>query len=204
MRRRPYGPAAWIVDELDDVTSWAETLRELTAGGAVGGIGEIVPAEGTVVVRCARERAGAVGDALDAVAPSARSPTPHPLVTIDVVYDGEDLDAVAVAVGCSVDEVIERHTTGRYTAAFCGFSPGFAYLTGLDERLRLPRRDRPRTSVPAGSVAIAAGYTAVYPSASPGGWHLLGRTDAVVWDADRDPPALLTPGTPVELRRIGP
>ena len=90
------------------------------------------------------------------------------------MYDGEDLADVAAACGMSTDEVVRRHVAGRYTCAFCGFAPGFAYLTGLDPALHLPRRPTPRTRVPAGAVAIAAEYTAVYPSPSPGGWHLLG------------------------------
>lgn len=94
---------------------------------------------------------------------------------------------------------MERHAAGTYRAAFCGFAPGFAYLTGLDPSLHLPRRDTPRTRVPAGSIAIAAEYTAVYPSASPGGWHLIGRTDATLFDPQRQPPALIVPGTAVHF-----
>ena len=91
-------------------------------------------------------------------------------VTIDVVYGGPDLVAVAEATGLTVGQVVERHLSGTYTVAFCGFSPGFAYLRGLDPALQIPRRAVPRTRVPAGSVAIAARYSSVYPSASPGGW----------------------------------
>ena len=94
---------------------------------------------------------------------------------------------------------MSRHSDATYRAAFCGFAPGFAYLTGLDPALQLPRRATPRTRVPAGSVAIAAGYSAVYPTTSPGGWHLVGHTDAVLFDADRDPPALIAPGTTVHF-----
>ncbi len=92
------------------------------------------------------------------------------------------------------------HSGAGYTVRFCGFAPGFAYLDGLDPRLHVPRRDDPRTSIPAGSVAIAGEFAGVYPRASPGGWRLLGRTDASLWDVDRDPPALLTPGTRVRFR----
>ncbi len=99
----------------------------------------------------------------------------------------------------SRQEVVERHTAPTYRCAFCGFAPGFAYLTGLDPALHLPRRPTPRTRVPAGSVAIAAEYAAVYPSASPGGWHLIGHTDATMWDATRDEPALVRPGTLVRF-----
>ena len=123
-------------------------------------------------------------------------------VVLDVVYDGEDLAAVAAASGLSVDEVIALHSGALYRCDFCGFAPGFAYLSGLDPLLHLPRRATPRTSVPAGSVAIAGPYTAVYPSASPGGWHLLGRTDATLWDLDADPPSPITPGTTVRFRPV--
>ena len=119
------------------------------------------------------------------------------------MYDGDDLDAVAAELGLAVDDVIARHVAGTYVADFCGFAPGFAYLSGLDPTLRLPRRATPRTSVPAGSVAIAGPYTAVYPTASPGGWHLLGHTDIELFDPSVDPPALLAPGTRVTFRRSG-
>lgn len=124
------------------------------------------------------------------------------VVEVPVTYDGEDLDDVAAAAGCSVAAVVERHTAPTYVVAFCGFAPGFAYLDGLDAALHLPRRDTPRTRVPAGSVAVAGAHTAVYPSASPGGWHLIGRTDLAMWDLDRDPPALLDPGARVRFRAV--
>lgn len=123
-------------------------------------------------------------------------------VVLDVVYDGDDLADVAAAVGVSVEEVIEVHSGGVYRCDFCGFAPGFGYLSGLDPRLQLPRRATPRTSVPAGAVAIAGPYTAAYPGASPGGWHLLGRTDATLWDLAADPPALITPGTTVRFQLV--
>jgi KipI family sensor histidine kinase inhibitor len=120
-------------------------------------------------------------------------------VEIPVVYDGADLAEVAELSGLTVREVLDRHSSAEYTVAYLGFSPGFGYLTELDPVLRLPRRKTPRTSVPAGSVAIAGPYTAVYPSASPGGWRLLGRTDLVLWDVRRDPPSLLGPGDKVRF-----
>ena len=103
-----------------------------------------------------------------------------------MTYDGEDLDAVAGATGLSPAEVAERHARPTYTCAFCGFAPGFAYLVGLDPALHLPRRSTPRTRVPAGSVAIAAEYSAVYPSASPGGWHVIGHSTLALWDPLRE------------------
>lgn len=116
-----------------------------------------------------------------------------------VVYDGEDLDEVAELTGLSREEVVTRHSSVEYVVAYLGFSPGFAYLTGLDEALHVPRRDSPRTAVPTGSVAIAGPYGAVYPTPSPGGWRLLGRTTMILWDIDREPPALLHPGARVRF-----
>jgi KipI family sensor histidine kinase inhibitor len=123
--------------------------------------------------------------------------------TIDVLYDGPDLADVAEFTGMSVDQVIAAHQAGSYRVGWLGFSPGFGYLTGLDPALAtVPRLDTPRVFVPAGSVAIAGGFAAVYPAKSPGGWRLLGRTNAVMWDPDRDPPGLLSPGTQVRFRAV--
>ena len=106
-------------------------------------------------------------------------------------YDGPDLEEVCALTGLSRAELVAAHTGTPWRAAFVGFAPGFAYLTGGDERLQVPRRTEPRTSVPPGSVGLAGGYSAVYPRASPGGWQLIGHTDVAVWDVDREPPALL-------------
>ena len=198
MQRRAFGPSAWLIDDLADPAAWASALRSRRFEGVV----EIVPGERTVVVVCDRAAANTLAarlDELEAVPSEVESPA---TVAIDVVYDGADLRSVAESTGLAVDEVIERHAGGVYRVAFCGFSPGFAYLAGLDPVLHVDRRSTPRTRVPAGSVAIAAGYTSIYPSSSPGGWHLLGRTDATLWDPDRPEPALLVPGTKVRFRRV--
>jgi len=121
------------------------------------------------------------------------------LVEIPVVYDGPDLDEVARLTGLSPEEVIARHTGAEHVAAFIGFQPGFAYLTGGDTLLHVPRRDVPRTSVPGGTVAIAGPYSGVYPRESPGGWRLLGSTTALMFDPAREPPALLAPGDRVRF-----
>lgn len=120
-------------------------------------------------------------------------------VEVPVSYDGPDLGLVARRWAVSVDEVVRRHTSLTFTSAFCGFAPGFAYLTGLPEAWRLPRLDDPRPRVPAGAVGIAGEWCGVYPTSSPGGWLLLGTTDVALWDATAAQPALLAPGTQVRF-----
>ena len=121
------------------------------------------------------------------------------LVEIPVVYDGEDLDDVAALLKIDREEVIRRHTESHYQVAFCGFAPGFAYLTGGDPIFNVPRRASPRKSIPAGSVALAGKFGGVYPQPSPGGWQLIGRTNVKMFDLDRDPPSLLKPGDRVHF-----
>jgi KipI family sensor histidine kinase inhibitor len=121
---------------------------------------------------------------------------------IPVVYDGPDLADVAAAVGFSTDEVIALHAARNYTVDLIGFVPGWAYLSELDPALRLDRRNQPRPRVPAGSVAIAGAQTGVYPLDTPGGWHILGHTQMVMFDPSRDPPALLSAGDSVQFVRV--
>jgi KipI family sensor histidine kinase inhibitor len=192
------GPHALLIEALDaDPADWAAGLREL----ALPGIIDVVPAAETVLVACSGAAAlSAVRERLGSVRAVDASDGPPGLpVVIPVQYDGEDLDIVADTVGLSVEELIARHCAPEYVVAFCGFTPGFGYLRGLDAALHLPRRATPRTRVPAGSVAIAAEYSAVYPRPSPGGWHLLGITDRVTFDPDRSPPALFQPGARVRF-----
>jgi inhibitor of KinA len=120
---------------------------------------------------------------------------------IAVRYDGMDLDAVAAATGLSADEVIVRHESRSYTVDLLGFVPGFAYLSTLDPAIQLPRRPQPRPRVAAGSVSIAGAQTGVYPLDTPGGWHIIGHTDALMFDASREPPALLRAGDTVRFER---
>ena len=185
----------------------ARLYRALVRDTPVGAL-EFVPAARTVLVHFdpALTSAGALADrigevvrAIEDEAGGAQCVSEADVVEIAVCYDGEDLDDVAREAGLSREEVVARHSAPIYTVAFCGFAPGFGYLTGLDEALWRPRRATPRTRVPAGSVAIADRYAAVYPQASPGGWNLLGRTDAAVWDPERQPPAILAPGTRVRF-----
>jgi KipI family sensor histidine kinase inhibitor len=144
-------------------------------------------------------------DVVDAVLSAApgddlEAPPDVDPVVIPVRYDGPDLDAVARHAGISPEEVARRHTAPAYRVAFVGFAPGFAYLVGGDPVLHVPRRDEPRERIAPGSVALAGEYSAVYPTASPGGWQLIGSTDVSLFDARRDPPALLEPGTAVRFR----
>jgi KipI family sensor histidine kinase inhibitor len=122
-----------------------------------------------------------------------------PLRTIPVKYDGPDLESVAAATGLTVEQVIETHSAAEYTVDLLGFVPGFAYMSELDKRLELPRREQPRPRVPAGSVAIAARLTGVYPFETPGGWHILGRTREVMFDPRRPEPSLLKAGERVKF-----
>ncbi len=192
------GARASLVEDLPaHPADWAAGLLRL----AVPGVIDVVPAARTVLVRCgtAADLAVAIARFDDVVASIEIGASTETTVVIPVRYDGPDLADVAERTGRSVDEVVRLHVAAEYRVAFCGFAPGFAYLEGLPVELELPRRATPRTRVPAGSVAIAAAYSAVYPSASPGGWHLLGSTPTTLWDLNADPPARLTPGTTVRF-----
>ena len=200
MQVLPMGVGAALVEDPPGTpASWAAGLRAVGMRGVV----DVVPAARTVLVRCENEAAlRGVMERFEEVAATVPAGSDGGAVTIDVIYDGEDLGAVAATCGLSVDEIVALHSSAEYRVAFCGFAPGFGYLSGLPTELHLPRRPSPRTRVPAGSVAIAAEYTAVYPRQSPGGWHLLGRTDHVLFDVERDSPALLQPGVTVRFRPV--
>ena len=127
---------------------------------------------------------------------------PGDTVEVPTTYDGDDLDRVARLWDMTRDEVVATHTSTEFVVAFCGFAPGFAYCSGLPDHLAVPRLDSPRTKVPAGSVGLAGPWTGVYPTPSPGGWQLIGHTELVLWDVDRDPPATLAPGTRVRFQEM--
>ena len=200
-----YGDTALMLQcgSTAEVLAWVEELR----AAAFPGVVDIVPAARTVLVKLDDPRRQGVtrqrlrkmrvtADASDV--PADRSAD----VVIDVVYDGPDLAEVASHTGLTTAEVIDAHTSTSWRVGFSGFAPGFAYLMDGDARLRVPRRSEPRTSVPAGSVALAGEFSAVYPRRSPGGWQLIGRTDAVLWDLGRENPALLTQGMWVRFRAV--
>lgn len=143
---------------------------------------------------------GAAGEPGGALEPDVTS---EPVV-VAVTYDGEDLAAVAALAGMSTSDLVAWHTGQVWTSAFCGFAPGFSYLTGTAPSLDLPRRSSARTAVPSGAVAMAGEFSAVYPRRSPGGWQLIGRTDVPMWSLDRDPPALAPAGARVRFVAVHP
>jgi KipI family sensor histidine kinase inhibitor len=125
------------------------------------------------------------------------------VLDVPVVYDGADLPDVAGTLGLTPRQVIEQHTRIVWTCAFIGFAPGFGYLTSADGALAVPRRREPRPSVPSGAVALAGGYSAIYPRSSPGGWQIIGSTELQLWDVEANPPNLIGPGTRVRFVEAG-
>lgn len=197
MRILPYGDRAVLVEVAD--TTEALRLHRALAADPLPGLVDLVPGERTVLVTGASP--GLLAEWIAGTRPPPPSDEPGgPLVVLRVRYDGPDLQDVARMLGRSVDDVIDLHTAGEWRAAFGGFAPGFAYLIGGSGELAVPRLDTPRTAVPAGSVGLAGPYCGVYPRASPGGWRLLGTTDAVLWDDDAGP--LITPGTRVRFEPV--
>ena len=199
MRILPSGDQALLVelDDLDQVLAYYTALATDPPSDVV----DIVPAARTILVTTT--------GSLDALSRTLRSVTPTPgtrassdLIEIPVTYDGEDLQDVADLLGCTSAEVVERHTGENWTVAFCGFAPGFGYLTGSSS-WDIPRRQSPRTKVPTGAVALAGEFSGVYPRESPGGWQLIGRTDVQIFDQERDPAALFHPGRQVRFVDAG-
>ena len=204
VRALPMGPLAVLLETDADPVALAYEVRT-----QVPGVLDVVPAARTVLVVAADR--DVIDRCLDRVTAGALEParrrvtaSTNDVVHVPVRYDGADLAGIAERTGLTTEEVRDRHAAPTYRVAFCGFAPGFAYLEGLDPMLHVPRRESPRSRVPPGSVAIAAEYTAVYPTASPGGWHLLGTTAMSVWDAGRSAPALLVPGTLVRFEPLEP
>ncbi|UZD61383.1 urea amidolyase family protein [Brevibacterium sp. JSBI002] len=165
------------------------------------GVTELIPAARTVLISFdpARTNAEILAEAVRGLGHSESASDTAREVMIDVHYDGDDLAEVADLLSVSPTEVVNRHQAATWQVAFAGFAPGFGYLAGDDELFNVPRRSSPRTRVPVGSVALAGEFTGVYPRSSPGGWQLIGRTDAKLWDLEREPPALFVPGTIVKF-----
>jgi KipI family sensor histidine kinase inhibitor len=199
MRVRPVGASSLLLEWVngEPVEAWRAELWKRREAGELTAV-DIVPGATTIL--------------LDGVPPGTAellarwTPDPAttrddttPAVRIPTVFDGADLASVAAHWGVDEAAVVERLVAASMTVAFCGFAPGFAYLSGLDPDWAVPRLAAPRPRVPAGSVALAGGYAGIYPTASPGGWQLVGRTDVDLFDVRREQPALLPPGTRVRL-----
>ncbi|MEV5313454.1 allophanate hydrolase subunit 1 [Streptomyces sp. NPDC052610] len=203
MRVLPVGATALLVEVASGEEAQAlhaELLRRRAEGSLA--VREIVPAARTVLLDGLTEPGRLAAELAAADVPPA-PPRPGAVVDIPVRYDGPDLADVAAHWGVSAQEVARIHAGTEFRVAFCGFAPGFGYLTGLPPRYDVPRRATPRTAVPAGAVALAGPYTGVYPRSSPGGWQLIGSTEAVLWDHARVPAALLAPGTRVRFVPAG-
>lgn len=200
MRFLPAGPSALLVevDDLDAVFSLMAEIERRRREGWGEGLVDVVPGATTVLL-----------DGVDRpkrlALEIARWSLPHlgpgdeGEVEVRCRYGGPDLADVAARWGVSEDEAVAIHTSLTHRVAFCGFAPGFAYIAGLGDRWRVPRRPSARPVVPSGSVALAGTYTGIYPRSSPGGWQLIGRTETVLWDEERQPPALLAPGMTVRF-----
>lgn len=200
---RAAGDRAVLVQlqDLDEVLNFNDLLR----GADLPTVEDLVPAARTVLVRVGRGTdLGRLRETLLAtygrLATGRTASLDADAVVIPVRYDGPDLDEVAGVCGLTPQELISAHTSSAYRGAFFGFAPGFCYLTGGDSRLlQVPRRATSRTRVPAGSVALAGQFGAVYPRDSPGGWQLIGSTDVCMWDTNSSPPALIQPGRRVHF-----
>jgi 5-oxoprolinase (ATP-hydrolysing) subunit B len=195
VRLIPYGTQALMAEypTLSEVVAAAAAVRSAD----LSGVDEVVPGARTVLVQFSGGEPPGLRDVLAAEHEHVRAD--GQLIEVPTRYDGADLAEVAERTAMSVDALISLHSGTEFVAAFCGFAPGFAYLSGLPAELQLPRRPSPRTLVPAGSLAMASEFTGVYPTASPGGWHLLGNVTVAMFDLAREPAALIAPGDRVRF-----
>ncbi|NKY88062.1 5-oxoprolinase subunit B family protein [Nocardia veterana] len=199
---RPAGDRALLL-EPDDAAQLPVLLDQLRHA-PIDGVADLLPAATTVLLTLRAGADVAVIEnrlrtlVLDSGTADHAGTAADP-VTVPVRYDGPDLAAAADLLGITTRELVDRHTGAEWYCAFIGFAPGFGYLQAPRAQLTVPRRAQARTVVPAGSVALAGGYSAIYPRSSPGGWQLIGRTDLALWDQDRPEPALLRAGTRVRF-----
>lgn len=203
MRLLPCGDRAILV-EVADASERRRLDATLRRQPLPGSVEHVLGARTVLVVAGAPVDLPGLAAALrELVLDADEAPDERGDLVVEVRYDGPDLQDVATSLHLSPDEVVARHTTQVWTVEFAGFAPGFGYLTGSEGGLEVARRTSPRTRIPAGSVGLAGPYSGIYPRASPGGWQLIGRSDEPLWDADRDPPALLTPGRRVRFKEVG-
>lgn len=188
---------------LVDLVPAARTILAVTEprGPALAALGSWLLATAARVLRAPSDADSRDPDPHDAE-PRVAVTSTEPDVTVHVRYDGQDLDETAALLGLDRAELVALHTGSVWTVAFSGFSPGFGYLVTDHDRLVVPRLAVPRTSVPGGSVALAGAFSGVYPRASPGGWRIIGTTDAVLWNPDAEQPALLVPGRTVRFSAV--
>ncbi len=191
-----YGEDAVLLEcaDLAETLSLLPVVTEL-----VPAVTEVVPGARTLLLRLRQPLGDLDRRRLLTITGRAADDRPEDPVVVTVDYRGDDLGEVAELTGLSTREVVAAHTGQLWTVAFCGFAPGFGYLRGEDDRLQVPRRSSPRTRVPAGAVGLADQWSGIYPRSGPGGWQLIGRTDAVLWDLARTPPALLQPGARIRF-----
>jgi KipI family sensor histidine kinase inhibitor len=201
--RRVGGAALLVeVDGPAEVRALRAELERRRVAGTLPTVAEIVPALRTVLLDGLDDPAALARDLPGWTVPPV-DPEDGPEVEVPTVYDGADLATVARHWRVSATEAVAVHAAIEFRVAFIGFAPGFAYLTGLPEPYRVPRRDTPRAAVPAGSVALADAFCGVYPRSSPGGWQLIGRTDLVLWDAGHPESSPLVPGARVRFIPVG-
>lgn len=205
MRFLPAGPNAVLVEvaDLGQVRGLQAEIERRRAQGWAPSLVDVVAGARTILLDGVTDPARLASDIRSwTVRPVPRET--GPVIEIACTYQGPDLPEIAAQWQVPVPEAVRIHAGTLYEVAFCGFGPGFAYLTGISEQRSVARRDSPRKLVPAGSVALGGRYTAIYPWPSPGGWQLIGHTDAAVWDPDREPAALLSPGRRVRFIDAGP
>ncbi|WP_295688305.1 carboxyltransferase domain-containing protein [uncultured Brevibacterium sp.] len=197
------GTRAVLVDlpDLDTVMAWHAAL---TADPLPAQRGIVAAASTLLFTAHTPDAATRAFELLRDFAPETSAQTGGREITLDVVYDGEDLAPLAEHLGLSPEALVEKHTAKTWTGAFGGFAPGFTYCVPAAGGWDVPRRESPRTAVPPGSVALAGEFSAVYPRRTPGGWQLIGRTDTPMWDESADPPALIAPGDTVRYRAVRP